>query len=217
MDISDILSELGENGFTDTGLATKLNKIQATIWEIEGHKPWPFLEASINLNFAGSTDVASNLPSDFRASLRLKDLSTGRRVMPVRLDDFEDFVGTDHDRSGDPSIYYFEGGQLKVWPLPAAGNARLKLRYIRWSPEIDADTVEADILIPKQYHEAIIYGALHRLYLQEDDAELAAGFKALYDERLARMEEVLLQQQFDRPDHVHVLDEDDWDYDDLYL
>lgn len=218
MDVSEILTELGENGFTDTGLATKIAKIQAAIWEIEGHKPWPFLEKSIDLDFAGSTGVASNLPTDVRATLRLKDLTTGRRIMPMRLDDFEDRVGVNHSLAGNPTLYYFEGGQLRVWPLPEASTGRLKLRYIRWSDEVDESSVEADILIPKQFHGSVIVpSALSKLYLQEDDAELSAAYKALADEAILKMEAALLPQQFDQPDFIHVLDPDEYDDDQLFL
>jgi hypothetical protein len=216
MDVSEILSELGENGFTDTGLTTKVAKIQAAIWEIEGHKPWPFLEKSIDLSFAGSSGVASNLPTDVRATIRLKDLVTGTRLMPLRLDDFEDAVGLNHSLAGNPTLYYFEGGQLKVWPLPAASTGRVKMRYVRWSAEITESSVESDILIPKQFHGSVIVPlALSKLYLQEDDAELSLAYKGLADEALVKMEAALFPQQFDRPDFVHVLDPDD--YDDLYL
>ncbi len=101
MDIATLIDLLDEYGFADSDSGLKLAAIQGAIWQIEGHKPWPFLEASVDLNFTGSSGLASNLPADFRASLRLKDLVSGARVLPIRLDDAEDYIGKDYTETGD--------------------------------------------------------------------------------------------------------------------
>jgi hypothetical protein len=212
MDVAEILDLLDEYGFADSDSGLKLAAIQHAIRKIEGHKPWPFLEASVDLNFNGSSGTATNLPADFRAALRVKDLSTGARIVPVRLDDAEDYIGADYTQNGNPSFYYFEGGQLKVWPLPPSSTGRLRLKYIRWSPAIAEDTEESEILIPVYYHEAILYGALLRLLDSEDDPELSVRFQGHYDEWLAQMETTLFQLQFDRPDVIAITDPDDWDF-----
>jgi hypothetical protein len=212
MDIPTLIDLLDEYGFADSDSGLKLSHIQGAIWQIEGHKPWPFLETSVDLNFNGSSGTATNLPSDFRAALRLKDLSTGDRITPVRLDDAEDHIGKEYTEVGNPSFYYFEGGQLKVWPLPTSGDARLRLKYIRWSTAVTEASEESDILIPKQYHEAILYGALLRLLDSEDDPELSVRYQGHYDLRLQQMESTLFQLQFDRPDVIAITDPDDWDF-----
>ena len=212
MDVPALLDILNEYGFSDTETGTKVDAIQSAIWDIEGLKPWPFLEASIDLNFNGSSGVATNLPSNFRSALRLKDLSTSYRVLPVRLDDAEDTIGSDYTETGNPSFYYFEGGQLKVWPLPAASDGRLRLKYIRWSDAIDESSAETDILIPKYSHEAIKYGALMRLLDSEDDPELSTRYEGHYEKAMARMIDTYFQLQFDRPDSIAITDPDDWNF-----
>lgn len=212
MDVPALFELLDEHGFSDTDDLVKLQAVQGAIWEIEGLKPWPFLETSVDLNFAGSTGVASNLPAAFRAALRVKDLTTGARILPVRLDDAEDTIGKDYTEAGDPAFYYFEGGQLKVWPLPAASSGRLRLKYIRWSDVIAADSAESAILIPKYYHEAILYGALLRLLDSEDDPELSSRYQGHFEARLEQMATTLFQLQFDRTDHIVITDPDDWDF-----
>jgi len=212
MDVPTLLDLLDEFGFADADQEWKVQAIQNTIWDIEGLKPWPFLETSIDLNFDGSSGVATNLPSNFRAALRLKDLSTGDRITPVRLDDAEDHIGKDYTEVGNPAFYYFEGGQLKVWPLPTSGSSRLRLKYVRWSDPIDATSAEADIVIPKFYHEAIQYGTLLRLLDSEDDPELSVRYQGHYESQLERMANTLFQLQFDRPDVITITDPDDWDF-----
>lgn len=211
MDVADIIAELDEHGFEDVTEAEKVRAIQGTIWQVEGMYPWPFLEQSINLDFAGSADTASNFPGDFRATVRLKDLTTGLRLLPLRLEEFEDRVGTEHSQAGDPRLYYFEGTSLKVWPLPAVSTGRVKMRYIRWSDEITAASVEADILFPKYFHrEVIANGALSRMYEMEDDPELASRFEQRQDKAIQLALEALFKRQYDRPDVIEVVDQD-WD------
>lgn len=212
MNIPALIDLLDEYGFADSDSGLKLQAIQGAIWEIEGLKPWPFLEASVDLNFDGSSGVATNLPADFRAALRLKDLLTGDRILPVRLDDAEDHIGKDYTEVGTPAFYYFEGGQLKVWPLPEAGSARLRLKYLRWSAAITESSPESAILIPKYYHEAILYGSLLRLLDSEDDPELSVRFQGHYETQIERMSTTLFQLQFDRPDSIAITDPDDWDF-----
>lgn len=212
MNVAAITTLLDEYGFADADSGLKLNAIQGAIWEIEGRKPWPFLETFSTLNFDGTSGIATNLPANFRYALRLKDLVTGDRVLPIREEDAEDHIGLDYTQAGNPAFYYFEGGQLKVWPLPTASNGRLRLKYGRWSAAVTAASPESDILIPKQYHEAILYGALLRLLDSEDDPELSVRFQGHFAERLVQMETTLFQLQFDRPDSIQVTDTDDWDF-----
>lgn len=214
MTVPEILDELTDHGFEDTDLDRKVEIIQAVIWDAEGRKAWPFLEKALNLNFDGISSVPSNFPADLRAALRLRDLTLNRRIMPLRLDDAEDRMGKNDAESGDPSFYYFEGSQLKVWRVPPSATARMKFRYIRWSDEITAVTVESGILIPKQFHRSVIVnGSLAALYEMEDDPEISSRYDARYEGGLERMEAAVFPQQFDRHDHIHVLDPDDWDYD----
>jgi hypothetical protein len=211
MTSAQFLDSLGDYGFADTGLNRKIEKIQAAVWDIESRKPWPFLEASMLLNYAGGSDTASNAPTDLRQALRVRDMTTGRRLNPMRLDDADDAIGTELTLAGDPLFYYFEAGQLKVWPLPPAATGRLKLRYIKRSAAISDSSPEAAYLIPAQHHEAILFGALVRLYDMEDDVELAVRFQGLYEKRIAEMVDDVFKQQYDQPDYIRVFDPDDWD------
>ena len=211
MDVSEMITDLGDHGFTDTGTATKVRVIQDAIWELEGLRPWPFLDASINLTFDGSNPLATNFPTDFRAALKLKNADSGTILEPVHIGDLEEHVGTQLTQVAVPQVYYNEGEQLKLWPVPPSGTT-VRMRYIRWSPEIDSGSTEADILLPKRHHRVIVLGALVRLYDMEDDPELAERFQQHYEARLERVVEDLFLKQYDRSDHIRVTDPDSWDY-----
>lgn len=211
MNSTQFLAAMGDYGFLDTPLERKVEKLQAAVWDIESRKPWPFLETSTLLNYAGASDTASNAPTDLRQVLRARDLTNGRRLAAVRLDDADDMIGTELTLEGDPQFYYFEGGQLKVWPLPPVATGRIKLRYIRRSAAITDSSPESAFLIPAHHHEAPLFGALYRLYDMEDDVELGSRFQSLYEKRISEMDGDLFKQQYDQPDYIHMFDPDDWD------
>lgn len=213
MTSAEFLSALGDYGFLDTESTRKVEKLQSTIWDIERRKPWPQLETPLLLNYAGSSATASNAPTDFRAALRARDMVTGRRLTAMRLDDMDDYMGTNTTEAGDPLFYYFEGGQLKVWPLPPASTARVNLRYIKRSAKITDTSTESAYWIPPDHHETILFGTLMRLYDMEDDVELGQRMQVLYEKGIEDMVTALFTQQYDLTDYVHVFDPDDWDFD----
>lgn len=219
MDVATMVTALDDYGFADTSATRKLQVIQSAIWQVEGLKPWPFLRSTWTLNFDGSSGEPTNwaaLTPPFRAAIRLKDMSTGHRVLPVREEEFESRVCTQYSYVSNPALYYFgDAGALNVWPVPPA-NTTLRLTGIRWSDPIDASTTESGILIPKYFHEGLIlFGALQRLYAMEDDTELAPLYQQYQSDAMEMALETLFKQQYDRGDHVKVIDPDSWDYGDM--
>lgn len=212
MNIQNMVDEIDDYGFTDTSDARKVSKIQEAIWQIEAMEPWPFLEATILLNFSGNDGVAINLPDNFRAALKLWHATKGYRIRVVPTDDADTIMLGNEDNQADPTIYYFDGSTLTVWPRPVPATGLLKLRYLRWSDEVDITTMESGILIPKYYHEAIVLKALVALYVMEDDTDLAVGIENIFEDKINRMRAAIWQRQFDQPDYIHSVDSEEWDY-----
>lgn len=219
MNVSDMISELDDHGFADVSATRKIAILQDTIWQLEGIKPWPFLVTQWSLTFDGTTGVPSNwasLTPPFRASMRLRDMTTGSRLGAVRVEEADDRIGNGTANSGDPYMYYFVGSQLNVWPIPPSGRV-LQLRGTQWSTPITSATLEAQILIPKYFHRGLIVnGALQRLYAMEDDTELAPVFQSYQSAAMDLATEVLFKQQYDRMDHVRVTDPDSWTFDETF-
>lgn len=211
MDVAEMLTILGDHGFTDTGTQTKVDALQDAIWEIEGMRPWPFLDTSITLTFSGSSGLATNFPADFKTARKLKDVQRKVALDPLDEADLED-AGLDLSLVGVPRVYYPVADQLYVWPIPPSSTT-VRMRYLQQSDEITSSSVESAILLPKRYHRIIVIGALVRLYDMEDDPELAARFEGHFEKRVERMVDDLFRKQLDRPDFVRVNDPDSWDYD----
>ena len=210
-----MMTALGDSGFADTSTASKVRELQNAIWQIESAEPWPFLEASIDLNFDGSSPIPTNLPTRIRALLKARNLSTGQRVVPIRLDDLQDQLGDSaHEATvGNPTVYYFEGANLKFWPVPPASTGLVRTKYIQHSAAITSTSPESAILIPVRWHDLIVVKTLGKLYRIEDDLELAQYCEADAQQQLAAMKSDVFKQQYDQPDFIRVFDVDSWDYD----
>lgn len=207
MTAQELITALGSYGFSDTSEADKLGALNDTIYDILSREPWPFLEKTITLTFNGSSGTPTNFPSDFRAALSLIDTETGLRLLPFRLDEFRDKYQAVSDETGNPALYYFLASSLSVWPIPDS-DVTVVMDYLHTPAEIDASSVEADIVIPTRFHRVILFGALAQLYDMEDDPELAAKSESRYENRLLEMRTELWARQYDRPDTIEEVDPD---------
>lgn len=208
----EILSEIDAHGFQDTDINEKLRVLNASIKNIAARKAWPWLHTVTSLAFDGTNPFPTNAPTDMRATLKLLDTSTGRRVRYKPIDEVEDAYGNQLTASGSPYFYYFEGMQLRVWQVPGASQT-LRLRYVKVPATVGQSDPESAIAVPPIGHEALVFRSIMRLADLEDDSEIAARFGSLFDQEMEQLEEAFGVQQFDVPDHILVIDEDDYYYD----
>lgn len=210
IDVQAIFSDLDDHGFDDTSPERKLAVVNDTYYDVCDREAWRFLEASVDLEFDGTTGVPTNWPLDFRTLLAIFRTADGTKLQHIRQDDFIAGYASNLTFQGSPLLYYFEGEQLNAYPIPAATDV-VRMKYVKQPDELTETTVEADILLPKRYHRGVLVnGALYKLYLMEDDAELATSFKGLYDEAVAKLV-TSWRIQLDRSDYIHHVDPDDVD------
>ena len=203
MTIQDILDELGDHGFTDTGTPRKLFFINDTIWDICSRRPWPFLESTVDLTFDGTNPYPTNFPSDWRTTVDIIDPVKNTVMMPMRIETLDKTYGSTLLTAGNGPArsYYFLGDQLRFYPVPSATDTA-RMRYIRRHPQMVQTNIETDILIPREHHRANVMGTLWKLYDMEDDPELASRFEQHYENRLNTMAADILVHQYDRPDII---------------
>lgn len=213
MDVPGLITILNAYGFTDSDTPTKVNAIQASLRSILMRKPWPFLETTKTLAFDGTNPNPTTSTSDVRAVNKIMDLSSGRprRIRYRRTDDVEEQF--DLTVAGTPYYYYFVGRQLRVYQIPSATQT-LYLRYLQTTPVITENTTEAQLLLPPDYHEALEFRSVANLADLDDDNDVAARFEAKAENVIAQMTEPAFALQHDEADYVHVIDIDDYGYDD---
>jgi hypothetical protein len=208
----ELLTEIDAHGFTDTDTTEKLSAINASIRYIANRKAWPWMQKVWTLTFDGTNPYPSSSVTDLRAALKLIDTNSGRRIRYKSIDELEEQYGSTLTQSGDPFFYYFEGTQLRLWQVPGATQT-LRLRGIRFHPTVAQNDPESAILVPAENHELILFRSLMRLNDLEDDNDLAARWGGLFDKGFEEMAEGLSVQQLDQPEHILVVDDDDYNYD----
>jgi ABC-type transporter lipoprotein component MlaA len=110
---------------------------------------------------------------------------------------------------GTARAYYFVGDELYVYP-PTLGSVTYRLYYTRVPQR--ATTTSDTFLIPARHHSIIVYGALVKAFLVNDDPQ-AAVFQNMFEQRYQQMRADVWMNQYDRTERIHVLtDSYDWNY-----
>jgi hypothetical protein len=208
MNVSDILDELANHGFSDTSDTQKMRVIQDTIWEIESIEPWPWRGKTILLTWDGINPTPTNMPSDFGAVKWMYDTANGVSLWPERWDTIRGKFGNQLTVVSDPMYYYFQGTQLRLYPIPKT-TAAIQMDYFANQAILTTSSLEATINLPPRFHRIITLGALVKLYEMEDDPENGQVFEGRYNEKLQRMKSEMDKQQYQRADRIFVVDQDD--------
>lgn len=212
MDVTDMISELNDHGFTDTTSSRKVSMLNDALWDAASRWPWPFLETSLDLNFNGASAIPTNLPSNLGPVIDVVDVSNQNyRLDPKTVDDL-DRTGTDYTTVGPAQTYYFIGNSLYLWPIPPATTGGIRLRYYKVPAALTDTTLSAAIEWPVRHHRVLVLGALYRLYDLEDDPELSARFQQHYETRLQQMLQDVFMRQYDRTEYVRVDADFDLDF-----
>jgi hypothetical protein len=207
MTVNEILSELDDHGFVDTATPRKLSKLNQVYKSVSARKAWPFLETALNLTFNGSSPIPTNAPSDIRTVTGVHRAAESAGISHRRLSDIR---VKDETLVGDPIHFYFIGSTLNFWPVPPSGTT-LTLDYIKRPVNLADGGSEASILIPTSYHGLLVDGTLYKLYIMEDDPELATFFKGEFNERLGELY-TEFEKQTVTPDVIAMVDPEDYDY-----
>jgi hypothetical protein len=226
MQVSEIITELGDHGFANTINSTRqLWFINDTIWDICSREKWPFLEKTATLSFNGSTGTPTNWPADFKAVEAIVDTGTGQVLQAERVEFLDKRNANNLNLHGDPVWYYLRGSGgtsasdpdagtgaptvATFWPIPGVTSS-LQMRYIAQHPYVAANAVETAIWIPPQHHRVIVLGALWKCFDLEDDPEMAMRYQQLFETRIESMKRDIFLRQYDRPDRIYVLGDDDY-------
>jgi len=228
--LQEMYDQMSLYGFDDFSDTQKLLLINEAYYDICTREPWPFLEKQIDITVpnleskvtsstttyqtsraAGSTATTSI--TDLDSVISFIDVSNRVVMVPERLDVIEkNFVV--NNLAVFPERYYFVNEDMYLYPA-ARGDTNYLLTYLAKPVAITdtgADKDSDSFLIPARHHSVLVYGALVKAFLVNDDPQ-AAAFQNMYEQRYQQMRNNLWLNQYDRTDRVHVLtDSYDWGY-----
>lgn len=223
MTLDEMYAEMDLYGFDDFEETQKLTLLNESYFDLVTREPWPFLETSLDLILpSGESQVTNNaavLNPTTSASMTITDVNTvlsfidltNRVVMiPERADVIEKNYMV-IPSNVYPDRYYFLGEEMLVYPA-AAGNTTYRLFYLK-KPVAATSTTGSDAwFIPERHHSVVLYGALVKAFLVNDDPQ-AAMFQNMYESRYQQMRADAWMRQYDRTDRIHVItDAYDWNY-----
>jgi len=204
-----MFTEMDLYGFEDFDDDAKLILINEAYFDIVTREAWPFMEGLVTIA-QPSADDTLNVPTNFQAVLSLVDTDNNIVLEPERNDVIEKNIRLNAD-SGSPNKYYFVGETLYLYPSDNTGTT-YRLYYIKAPSTLTVDSVVTDILIPARHHSIIVYGALVKAFLVNDDPQ-AAVFQNMFESRYQQMRNDVWMRQYDRPERIHVItDSHDWAY-----
>ena len=213
MTLDDMYTEMELYGFDDLEDAQKLILLNESYFDIVTREPWPFLEALSTIVVpSGQSQITNNTlvvpnPTNVNSVLSFIDTSNNIVMTPERVDVIEKayFLSLDTSIS---SVYYFLGDELMIYP--ASSGSTYRLLYTK--TPVAATTTSDTFYIPSRHHSIIVYGALVKAFLVNDDPQ-ATVFQNLFEARYQQMRSDLWMNQYDRTDRVFVTtDSMDWSY-----
>lgn len=214
MTLDEMYTEMELYGFDDLDDDQKLLLLNESYFDIATREPWPFLEAVETIVVpSGQTQITNNTlvtnnVTDVNSVLSFTDTTNMVTMTPERADVIEKeyIVTTD---PGTPSKYYFIGDELTVYPA-TTGSTTFRLYYTR-TPAA-ATTTSDTFYVPARHHSIIVYGALVKAFLVNDDPQ-SAVFQNMFEARYQQMRADVWMNQYDRPERIGVItDSYDWSY-----
>ena len=235
MTLDEMFDQMDLYGFEDFEDSQKLLLLNEAYLDIVTREPWPFMEKTVEFKISsGISQVTSGGASKVRNDNNTLDNSlTNPVLIPFTtynvnsvlsfVDKSNDIIMTPErndtieknyrvlDPTGTPDRYYFVGEDLFLYPA-VNGDTEYRLYFLQ-TPVATTTTLDtAGFLMPARHHSIIVYGALVKAFLVNDDPQ-AAVFQNMYESRYQQMRNDLWMNQYDRTDRMHILsDSYDWTY-----
>ena len=222
--LDDMYTEMELFGFDDFDDSQKLLLLNEAYFDIVTREPWPFMEKMVEFTVPSGTTQITNNPvltmivnnqtltnqsiTDVNSVLSFTDITHNVIMVPQRTDTIEKNYKI-NNLTTYPEFYYFVDENIFVYPA-VSGTTTYRLFYVR--TPVAATTTSDTFLIPARHHSVIVYGALVKAFLVNDDPQ-AAAFQNMFEQRYQQMRNDAWMNQYDRTDRVHVLtDSYDWNY-----
>lgn len=203
MNLTALQAAIQAKGYTTDTASQQIAFINEAYREICGMARWPFLEAQdSSLSTVAGTSAYSLPFTDWRNldAVRIAIPATEQydnlRYLPVQ--DFREYEHIDRDIS-TPYYWTFYANQLHFYPVPDAVYT-VTIDYIIEPADLAAGT---DVpLIPAQYHDVLVWGAVESLAYRERDWLGRQFAEQKKEMMLKRLEEEYFIRQRQTASHV---------------
>lgn len=157
--------------------------------DIVKHANWPFRETT-STGSAPLTVGATLGPvaSVFDTTRNVKLHPVDRRTLNASYSDLS--------IAGSAQWYYLQAGVIKTYPVGGT------LTVVHWQVPVDLSANGDTPIVPADYHELIVIGALRRAHMDAQNFDAAQAYKTELLEGLQTMESELLQDQYDESELV---------------
>lgn len=235
MTLDEMFDQMDLYGFEDFEDDQKLLLLNEAYLDIVTREPWPFLEQVVEFKVpSGTSQITVNNSFKIRNSnntldnslsnpvvipfteykvnsvLSFMDVTNDLIMTPERADVIEKNYRWTGD-SNTPYVYYFVGEDLFVYPA-TQGVTTYRLYFLKLPVATTTTLDTAGFLVPARHHSVIVYGALVKAFLVNDDPQ-AAIFQNAFESRYQQMRNDVWMNQYDRTERVHVItDAFDWTY-----
>jgi hypothetical protein len=237
--LNEMFDQMDLYGFEDFEDSQKLLLLNESYLDIVTREPWPFLEKVVEFVIPTGVDRIT-IDSEFRVrdadaflDNSLTDADNVPQLFPhktYRLSSVLSFINLTQDivmtpERGDvveknyrlldstvtPSTYYFVGDDFFLYPV-STSNDLFRLFFLQTPVATTIALGTDDYLLPKRHHSLIVYGALVKAFLVNDDPQ-AAIFQNAFESRYQQMRNDIWMNQYDRTDRIHIMsDSYDWSY-----
>lgn len=160
--------------------------------EVARYMPWPFLETSAT---GASPLTITDLGSILSVTGSLSD------VPLARADRRQILIGDDDlSEIGTPALYWMENLTVNVWPSSATDT--VTVQYIKVPPDM---AIDADVpVIPADYHELIVDGAVLRAQKDNDNYDSYQITRQIWQSELDLMVQAIMGRDLSGPSYMTV-------------
>ena len=191
MNFAALLDEVNDRGYnyiSDTRLGRYVNQSYKSICN---RAAWPFLRAT-------TTGTAPLTISDLRAVLNVVDTTTNAKLYHADRRHLIESVDTSLTTTGTPTYWYQESRTvIKVYPANTTDT--LSVHYLKVPATLSGTDAH---LIPDEFEDLIIDGAVIRALKDNDELDAAASLQQFYNEGLREMMDALLSRAHDGPNYI---------------
>jgi hypothetical protein len=194
MNLGTMRTEVMARGY-DYLSSTRVNQfLNWSYKEICRYMPWPFLETSAT---GASPLTITDLGSVLSVVGSLSDVplqAVDRRQVLISDDDLND--------TGTPEIFWLEGNVLNVWP--GSSTDTVTVQYIKSPADLAADSDTP--VIPADYHELIVDGAVLRAQKDNDNYDSYQVSRQVWQSELDLMVQAIMGRDLSGPSWITVTD-----------